>query len=232
MPPGLEAVIWDFNGTLIDDAEHIVRSVNVLLARRDLPLLNVASFRDVFGFPIVDYYRKIGFDLSAESMSDLSAEFHEVYVPGLSACPLHEGVVEALAAFRKAGVRQFILSALEEALLRSAIDRLGITDFFEALYGLDHLEGDSKLARARSLLDDFDIPPDTAILIGDTDHDAEVAEALGVSAALVATGHQSAHRLRAAGDAVYGSVREIASDFTSAFAFSSEKTRVHEDATT
>ena len=215
MPPELEAVIWDFNGTLIDDVEHIVRSVNVLLQRRALPLLTVASFRDVFGFPIVDYYRKIGFDLSAESMADLSAEFHDEYVPGLMTCPLHEGVVDALATFRKTGARQFVLSALEEVLLGSAIDRLGIADCFEALYGLDHLEGDSKLTRARSLLDDFRIPPNTALLIGDTDHDAEVAEALSIEAALVATGHQSERRLHDTGCAVYGSVGQLSRAFAS-----------------
>ena len=210
LPRGLETVIWDFNGTLIDDVEHIVRSVNKLLAWRGLPVLTVASFRDVFGFPIMDYYRRIGLDLSVESMADLSAEFHDIYVPGLMECSLHSRVVETLEAFRKAGVRQFVLSVLEEQLLRTVIEHLGIGEYFTGTYGLGHLEGDSKLSRGREMLDDFGIRPETTILIGDTDHDAEVADVLGLAAILVAQGHQSFERLRATGCRVFGTLRQAA----------------------
>lgn len=209
-PGGLEAVIWDFNGTIVDDVEHIVRAVNRLLARRDLPRLTVTSFRDVFGFPIVDYYHKIGFDLSAESMSDLSAEFHEAYMPGLSACSLQRGVVEILEKFRAMGLRQLVLSAMEESRLCSTIEGLGIARYFDGIYGIEHLEGDSKLSRGRDLLRNCDITAETALLIGDTDHDAEVADALGVSAVLVAQGHQSLERLRATGCAVFETLQQAA----------------------
>ena len=198
----LEVVIWDFNGTLIDDVDPVVRSVNVQLAKRGLPLLTIERYREVFGFPVADYYWVIGFDPEVESMSELSAEFHDAYAPGLMECPLHDGVADALVAFRNAGLRQFVLSAMEEALLRSAVDRLGIAGFFDAVYGLAHLEADSKISRGRELLADHDVGPESALLIGDTDHDAEVADALGVSVVLIAQGHQAAARLEATGRGV------------------------------
>ena len=173
-------------------------------------MMTKASFRELFGFPVVDYYRRVGFDLTSESMTDLSAEFHNAYVPGLAACPLHEGVVDALSIFRRAGVRQFVLSAMEETVLSSTVARLGIAEDFEAIYGLDHLEGDSKLDRAENLIDRFGIRPEASVLLGDTDHDADVAESLGLGVALVPTGHQSERRLRATGLPVYVSAREAA----------------------
>lgn len=208
-PSGLETVIWDFNGTLIDDVDHIVRSVNVLLARRRLPQLTVDSFRHIFGFPVAEYYRKIGFDLEAESMADLSGEFFELYMPGLPDCSLCDGAPGVLSFFKKIGIRQFVLSAMKEGLLRAVIAGLGIADCFTAIYGLEHLEGDSKVSRGRDLMSDFRIRPQTSLLIGDTDHDAEVAEELGLSIVLIANGHQSESRLRATGNVVIESPKDL-----------------------
>jgi len=198
----VETVIWDFNGTIIDDLDLVVRSVNLQLEGRGLPTLTLDGYREVFGFPVEAYYRRIGLDLDAESMGDLSDEFFRAYVPELANCPLHDGVRDALERFRGIGARQVVLSAMEEGLLKSTIDHLGIAEFFEAVYGLAHLEGDSKLSRGRELLADHNIEPGTALMIGDTDHDAEVADALGIRVILIARGHQSRSRLHATGWAV------------------------------
>ncbi len=205
----LNAVIWDFNGTIVDDLDLVVRSVNVQLEQRGLPTLTVDRYRDVFGFPVADYYRRIGLVSDVESMTELSAEFFGVYVVGLTACPLHDGVRDALARFKEQGVRQFVLSAMEEQLLRSTVEHLGILGFFDAVYGLAHSEADSKISRGLELLADHAIRADTALLIGDTDHDAEVAETLGTRVILVAQGHQSADRLRATGCVVCGDVGSL-----------------------
>ncbi len=205
----LESVIWDFNGTLIDDLDHVVHSVNVQLAKRELPILTLVAYREVFSFPVEDYYRRVGFDLETESMADLSADFFATYSPGLKNCSLHDGVIETLQRFKSIKLRQFVLSAMEEEMLGSMIEHLGIGGYFEGVYGLAHLEGDSKFSRGHDLLRDFGIDPSTALLIGDTDHDAEVAEKLGTAAALVACGHQSEERLRAAGPHVFSTVRAL-----------------------
>jgi phosphoglycolate phosphatase len=205
----IESVIWDFNGTIVDDLSLVLRSVNAQLAERGLPLLTLDRYRDVFGFPVEGYYREIGLDLDVESMAGLSAEFFRLYAPGLAACPLHEGVCAALECYRSNGSRQFVLSAMEERLLLRTVEQLGILEFFDAVYGLAHLEADSKVSRGRDLLADFGIRPEGALLIGDTDHDAEVAAALGTPVVLVATGHQSAARLRATGSVVVERVEHL-----------------------
>jgi len=207
----LSAVVWDFNGTIVDDLDLVVRSVNVQSTKRGLSTLTTETYREVFGFPVKAFYQEIGFDLEAESMAKLSAEFHEVYASGLMACPLCDGTRAALTQFRESGVRQFVLSAMEEQLLLDTIEHLGIADFFDAVYGLAHLEADSKMSRGRALLADHGIQPDTALMIGDTDHDAEVAEVLGLSVVLVAQGHQSEERLLATGCAVFRTLQQASS---------------------
>ena len=204
----LETVIWDFNGTLVDDLNAAVRSVNAQLERRELPHLTISEFRDVFSFPVEGYYRRIGLDPDAESMGEMAAEFFEGYIPGLAMCSLHDGVLEALELFLRLSVRQFVLSAMEESMLHDMLEALGISERFIAVYGLEHQEGDSKLSRGRDLMNDYGIDPETTLLIGDTDHDADVADALGVSVVLIAQGYQSEERLHGMGFPVYRSVRD------------------------
>jgi phosphoglycolate phosphatase len=203
------SVIWDFNGTLIDDCALAVEAINLQLARRRLPPLSVDEYRRVFGFPLADYHQRIGFDLSAETMSGLADEFHGAYLAGLPSRQLHAGVRMLLERIAAAGARQFVLSAMEEATLREALARLGVDGRFDAIYGLDHRMADSKLARGRDLLERFRLSASATLLIGDTDHDVDVARELGIAAVLVARGHQSAERLRALGVPVYDTFADL-----------------------
>jgi phosphoglycolate phosphatase len=209
MRSNFDTVIWDFNGTLIDDLDLVVRTVNTQLEKRDLSTLTAKAYRDVFGFPVEDYYRRIGVTFENESMADLSADFFADYAPALKDCPLHEGVLDTLRQVKARGMRQYVLSAMEEGMLRSMICHLGIDHFFDGIYGLAHQEGDSKILRGRDLSRDFAIDSGTALFIGDTAHDAEVAEELGMSIALISKGHQSPERLRDTGYPVYESYQDL-----------------------
>ncbi len=204
-----DAVVWDFNGTLVDDVDLALSSINQMLLCRGLPSMTRDVYRRVFGFPLIDYYRKLGIDVSQETAQDLADEFHEAYLAGLPACRLQEGVEDLLEAASRAGARQFVLSALEESELLRAIARLGIADRFDAVYGLNHRLGDSKLARGRELFAQHGLRTATTLFVGDMDHDAEVAAALGVEVVLVARGHQSAEHLQTLGCGVFGSFRDL-----------------------
>ncbi|MCX6092788.1 MAG: HAD family hydrolase [Candidatus Bipolaricaulota bacterium] len=208
-----DAIIWDFNGTLVDDVDLALRSINTMLARRDLAPVTRDVYRSVFGFPLSEYYARLGMDLSGETMQGLADEFHDEYLPGLPKCELQDGVREILDRAARAGSRQFVLSALEEFVLRQAVGNLGIADRFVAIYGLNHRLADSKLERGRELSGRHELDGRRVVFIGDMDHDAEVAEALGFEVALVAQGHQSGERLRACGYRVLGSYRERESEF-------------------
>jgi phosphoglycolate phosphatase len=93
------------------------------------------------------------------------------------------------------GVSQFILSALPQVYLDAAIERYELEDVFAGIYGLSHGKADCKLERGRDLLRVHGIDCTSCILVGDTAHDFEVAQDLGVDILLVADGHQSFERL-------------------------------------
>ena len=48
-------VVWDWNGTLLNDVKVGVNTLNDMLGRRGLPLLSVEDYKEKFGFPVIDF---------------------------------------------------------------------------------------------------------------------------------------------------------------------------------
>ena len=168
------SVIWDFNGTIMDDVELAAASVSELLRKRDLPTISAAYHRRIFGFPVADYYKKLGFDLDIEAQSEVSDEYHEVYLAGIPGCSLNEGVSDVLMLFQEAGIGQYVLSAAEHVMLESWVKIFKLGRYFSAVYGLPDRLAATKVDRGLGLIRDFGIDPGTSLFIGDTDHDIEV----------------------------------------------------------
>lgn len=201
-------IIWDWNGTLLDDTQAGVNAVNGMLAARGLPQIDVPYYRQVFGFPVSAFYRTIGFRLEAEDWDAMAREFHDRFLADTT-LRLHPEAVRALECFRAAGVGQSILSASEQRILEDMLASFGVAQYFAGVFGVDNLYGHSKREIGRVLLRHFALDPATSLVIGDSLHDYEVAQDLGTSCLLVAQGHQSRARLAQTGAPVLDSLAEI-----------------------
>jgi phosphoglycolate phosphatase len=188
-------VIWDWNGTLLDDFELARFSINEVLREHRLPELDAEQYREKFCFPIRRYYESLGFDFSRLSFEKLAPCFIDVYRREIHRCRLHTGAPELLARLSGRGIRQSILSAAHEEDLHRLLRHFQIDRFFAAVYGLDHHYASSKLDRGRELLRVSGVPLAETVLIGDTDHDLEVGRDLGIDVVLVTQGHQAEHKL-------------------------------------
>ena len=103
-------VVWDWNGTLLNDVKVGVNTLNDMLGRRGLPLLSVEDYKEKFGFPVIDFYDRVGFDMEKESFHELSVDFVETYDKYAGEVGLNEGVREVLAGIQQTGVKQYVLS--------------------------------------------------------------------------------------------------------------------------
>ena len=201
-------IIWDFNGTLFADVDAGIESVNTMLRERSLPEIeSVDAYREIFRFPVIDYYRDLGFDFDAEPFDVLAPIWIDLYNKNSADAPLQEGSIEALEAFREMGVSQLLLSATEINMLKGQLETLGITEYFDAIMGLDNIHAHSKKAIALDWMEKN--PSARPLFIGDSLHDAEVASAVGGDCALVANGHQSSQRLKESGFPVFSSLPDL-----------------------
>lgn len=190
-----EHVIWDWNGTLLNDVLLCVNIANQLLSNHNDLRLDEASYKEVFGFPITAYYNKIGIDLKKESFDELTQKFFATYDQAVLECRLHMGAQQVLDRFRASQKQQYILTAAFKESVLGLLQHFDIHHFFDEIEGLDNHRAESKVDRGRQLILDRSIESESAVLIGDTLHDFEVAEAIGVDCVLVANGHQSRRRL-------------------------------------
>lgn len=203
-------VIWDWNGTLLDDLWLALEVANGMLRRRGLPEMDTHRYREIFDFPVEHYYRRAGFDFAVEPFSVLADEFIAGFNSQVRQCPLHDGVEEVLHALRQRNVTQMVLSASRETSLHEAVRHHRLHDYFDALHGLSNHLAVSKAQVGRELIARSGIDPTQALMVGDTVHDAEVAREMGVSCILIASGHHSRSRLEATGVPVYDTLRETA----------------------
>jgi phosphoglycolate phosphatase len=189
------SIIWDWNGTLLNDVELCVEIVSELVEpHRDEPL-TLEEYKAIFGFPIIDYYQKIGIDLARESFEQLTYKFISQYNDRVRACALHQGVTATLDLFRRRNLSQFILTAAHKEDVEKLLAHFEIEDYFQGIEGLDNHRAESKVERGKALIRNHGIQQERTLLVGDTIHDFEVAEAMGVDCILISNGHQSKDRL-------------------------------------
>lgn len=188
-------LVWDWNGTLLDDVEAAVGALNRMLTKRGAQPITVEHYRRRFGFPVRPFYAELGVDLAKWDWDEICEDFHAFVLEEPQ--KVREESRPALELAASLGFRQCVLSALRQDKLEAAVDAAGFTRFFERVYGVDNLDGASKLQRGQELTSALGSV--RTVFIGDTLHDAEVARALGGGCVLVGCGHQAPDRLAAAG---------------------------------
>ncbi|MDR0396069.1 MAG: HAD hydrolase-like protein [Oscillospiraceae bacterium] len=190
-------VAWDWNGTLLDDLDAAVGAVNALLEARGLAALDNARYKEIFTFPVIDFYRRAGFAFEIESFEDVAARFVESYMKQSRTCRLFDDAPRALERLREAGLSQVLLTASYEQMLLAQLSAFDIKDCFDELIAQKDALARGKTDSARLYMRDKGIDPREMVLIGDSEHDCDVADELGAACILVPRGHHGRDRLEA-----------------------------------
>jgi phosphoglycolate phosphatase len=204
-----EHIIWDWNGTLLNDTKLCLDIINGLLRKNNLNSLSVEDYRFIFDFPVKNYYEKAGFDFTKYSFEEIGKEWMDEYELRKNETSLFEGTENVLKYIKSNGINQSILSAYSLETLLEIIGEHKLSGYFQYISGLDHIYATSKLAIGKELLEKINIPSSKIALIGDTTHDYEVACELGVECVLIANGHQSKDRLLQSGAHVLDDIQEL-----------------------
>ena len=202
-------IIWDWNGTLLDDVDYCIGIMNEILRRRGLPEMDRARYHAIFDFPVKNYYERLGFDATKDTFQELSVEFIAGYDAHRWDCTLHSASRATLAAVQATGATQSILSAYRDETLKEIVGHFELTPHFSHLAGLDNIYAHSKAELGRVQVAALGVPLNQIVLIGDTVHDLEVARELGVDCVLVAAGHHPFAKLRQHHDRVLHTLAEL-----------------------
>ncbi|MGI6360475.1 MAG: large conductance mechanosensitive channel protein MscL [Acholeplasmatales bacterium] len=188
-------VIWDFNGTIIDDKELSLNLLNEILEKQGKNPVDEDTYLELFGFPIKKYYLKAGVTFERESFDEIAKWYIAKYQPLSLNLKLHDGVVEALIILRKMGIKNICLSASLQENLEEQLRHFGIYDYFDYVIGIDNIKAEGKDKVGANFLKEYKINPYECLYIGDTIYDYDVAKKMKVRSVLFSGGHQSRERL-------------------------------------
>lgn len=190
-------IVWDWNGTLLDDVDENIEIVNEVLRIRGLAPLSKEGYKAAFRMPVRDFYASVGVDLSLHTFESVARDYNALYRARFASMRLTPGAEDILAYASSRGVAQFILSASEKSTLVEQVRMKGIERFFSEIVGNDDHSVAGKVDKGRELASRLD-PRARILFVGDLDHDYEVSRVMGADCALYRHGHQ-AHRAEAAG---------------------------------
>ena len=189
-------IIWDWNGTLLNDDWLCIKVLNSLLTARNMKTVTTNEYKAQFDFPVIEYYKKLGFDFQREDFSDVAKQYIQAYEQRKKTCGLQPNALKALNFFKDKNLTQSVLSAYQQDKLDDFINFFKIRHFFTAVVGLKHDYADSKVQLGKEFINSQHLEPENILFIGDTTHDFEVANAMKVDALLIADGHQPKEKLQ------------------------------------
>lgn len=201
-------IIWDWNGTLLNDIGASLASVNDMLAMRGKPPIDIDFYKECIGVPIIKFYEKV-FDMEKEDYTIIIKQYNEGYLSHLKDFGLTDGAVEALKYFKENGAKQVIVSSSNNEQLSKNAEKYGVSEYFDAILGAGDYFAGSKIERAEEYLYKNNARKSEILVIGDLEHDAEMADTLGADCILLTSGHEHPERLKKAEKSLINNLFEL-----------------------
>ncbi|MBR4489996.1 HAD family hydrolase [bacterium] len=200
-------IIFDWNGTLIDDVWLNLNAINGVLEKRGIKPITIEYYKENFCFPVSIFYKELGLDL--KEWDDIAKEFGNLYMSGIEKVKLFPDVLPSLEELRKAGIETGIFSAMEHQTLNRHVEMLRISHYFRFIEGIENHYAEGKTHLCKKILEKSGYSEKELLFVGDTCHDYETAKAIGCDIALVSRGHNTAEILRNTGAPVFNSISEL-----------------------
>ena len=200
-------IIWDWNGTIVDDAGIALDAVNDMLREQHRPEITLEQYRQAMDTPILRFYERF-FDMEETDFDWIAERFQEYYEAHKRELSLHERVEDLLRRFEQEGCHQIILSSSATRIIQFYAKLFGVADYFEAVLGADDLLAAGKIERAVEYFEQNKIPKAETVMIGDSVHDFDVSQALGIDCILMSGGHQDLQSLQSCGCPVITSFQD------------------------
>ncbi len=200
-------VIFDWNGTLIDDVWLNLNAINGVLEKRGIKPITIEYYKENFCFPVSIFYKELGLDMS--EWDEIAKEFGNLYISDIDKVKLFPDVIPSLEELKKAGIETGIFSAMEHQTLNKHVEMLRISNYFRFIEGIENNYAEGKTHLCKKILEKSGYSEKEILFVGDTCHDYETAKAIGCDVALVSRGHNTAEILRNTGAPIFNSISEL-----------------------
>ncbi|MEE1282642.1 MAG: HAD family hydrolase [Acutalibacteraceae bacterium] len=203
-----ECVVWDWNGTIVDDVNTSLLSVNDMLIKRNLPTITIQQYHEYLDTPIYKFYEHI-FDLNKITFDVIQSEFNSGYNKYISDNPLNDGAIAVMKMLKESDIKQVIVSSSNQDIVQKGAEKFGVAEYMNYISGSSDNFVGSKVERAIGVISKITTDYSKVVVIGDTLHDCQLANEIGADCILLSTGHQSKADLQTTGKPVIDSLNEL-----------------------
>ncbi|MFD4139441.1 HAD family hydrolase [Streptomyces sp. NPDC058572] len=204
-------LVWDWNGTLLDDIGAVISATNAAFAEIGLEPITLERYRELYCIPIPRFYERLMGRLPTEAeWAVMDEAFHRHYTEHRIGCGLTDGVEDLLREWQRAGRSQSLLSMYGHEQLVPVVRGYGIESHFIRVDGRTGPSGGTKalhMERHLKALDGAAVPGRT-VVIGDAVDDALAAAHVGARAVLYTGGSHSRASLESVGVPVVDTLAE------------------------
>ncbi|MFF5763588.1 HAD family hydrolase [Streptomyces tanashiensis] len=202
-------LVWDWNGTLLDDIGAVIGATNAAFAELGLESLTLERYRELYTVPVPKFYERLMGRLPTdEEWTVMDGAFHRHYWERAESCGLTIGAAELLAARQESGLTQSLLSLAPHTELIPLVRRHGIAERFVRMDGRPDASTDGKSGHMVRHLAALEVPAERVVVIGDAADDALAAAHVGARAVLYTGGSHSRASLARVGVPVVDSLEE------------------------
>lgn len=202
-----EHIIWDWNGTLIDDAWLCANIMSELLSKYGLSEINKKQYTEIFEFPISTFYHKLGF--KEQFFDTISQEFTNTYNDRKNQLKLHDNTKQIFQLLINNNIDSSILSASRQDILNESITHFKLNFFLKNIIGVQNNLAEGKDLKGLELINKLNIDIKKILVIGDTQYDYFLSKKLGCHCVLMNHGHNAHNRISHFGVPVFNSLLEL-----------------------
>jgi phosphoglycolate phosphatase len=207
------AVVFDLDGTLIDSAQDIAHALNAALGLRGLTPFSVDEVKAMIGGGVPKLAERAlrARGVSRLGLLPLAADFVQYYRANLTThTTLYDGARELLDLLHADGRLLGLCTNKKEDLVIETLNQLDLAKYFLAVIG-ERFGRPKKPdpAPLRAVLAELGVPPEDAVMVGDSAADAGCARAAGVASIMVSFGYGTAGTGADGGDALAASLEDL-----------------------
>jgi phosphoglycolate phosphatase len=192
-----DLLVFDWDGTVVDSAAHIVASIQSACLDLGLAAPNDERARYIIGLGLADALRHLLPELPPSEYPRLAQRYRHHYLSGEEKVVPFAGVREGIARLNRAGFTLGVATGKSRRGLDRALADTGLADLFHASRCADEGFAKPHPDMLLFLMDALNVSAARTLMIGDTTHDLEMARNAGVAAVAVSYGAHDAAQLRA-----------------------------------